>query len=305
VTREIPELRVPLGNPEPRGVAVVVRGAKLLVMARRLDGREYAVLPGGGIDPGETPEQAAVRELAEECSLEGTAVRRLFDGDHGGRPASYVLVDAPDGEPVLGGPEALEQSEDNHHQPLWVTEGELPMLGLLPEGIGELVAAEVWPLRVTEVADDEWPLVERLWQLYQHDLSEFRHSAPDGQGLFVTGRLPAYAESSDRTGYLARRGDVPCGFALVRGLDGDHRLMGEFFVSRSVRGRGVAAAFAREVLDRHPGRWVVPFQNENPPAAAFWRRLAAEVLDNVSEQTIPVPGKAHLPADVWLSGTRH
>ena len=77
MTREIPELRVPLGSPEPRGVAVVVRGAKLLVMARRLDGREYAVLPGGCLEPGETPERAAVRELAEECSLEGTAVRRL------------------------------------------------------------------------------------------------------------------------------------------------------------------------------------------------------------------------------------
>src|SRR3954470_15023671 len=73
--------RVPLGSPEPRAVAVVVRGAKLLVIARRLDGQEYAVLPGGGIEPGESPEQAAVRELAEECSLEGIAVRRLFDGE--------------------------------------------------------------------------------------------------------------------------------------------------------------------------------------------------------------------------------
>jgi ADP-ribose pyrophosphatase YjhB (NUDIX family)/predicted acetyltransferase len=292
-------VRVPLGDPTPRAVAVVVRGHKLLVIRRRLDGREYAVLPGGGIEPGETAADAAVRELAEECSLSGRVVRHLFDGDHGGRSASYFLVDAPDGEPALGGAEAEDHAEDNHYQPLWATEGELPMLGLLPEGVGDLVAAEAWPLRVTEVADDEWPLVERLWQLYQHDLSEFRHSSPDADGLFQARRLPTYREGNDSVAYLARRGDVPSGFALVHDLTGERRLMGEFFVTRSTRGRGVAAAFAREVA----GRWAIPFQNENPRAAAFWRRLAAGLLTDVSELTLEVPGKSHLPDDVWLTGT--
>jgi predicted acetyltransferase len=78
--------------------------------------------------------------------------------------------------------------------------------------------------------------------------------------------------------------------------------MGEFFVTRSTRGRGTAAAFAREVFARHPGPWVVPFQNENLRAAAFWRRLTAEALDHVNETTFAVPGKPHLPPDVWLTG---
>lgn len=297
--------RRPLGDPTPRAVAVVVRGNKLLVIARRLDGREYAALPGGGIEPGETAAEAAVRELAEECSLPGTLVRHLFDSEDGGRPASYFLVDVPDGEPVLGGPEAEEQSEDNHFQPLWATAGELPLLGLLPEGIADLVTAAVWPLRIEEIIDAEWPLLERLWQLYQHDLSEFRHSSPDAEGLFNAGRLPAYRDAEDRVAYLARLGDVPCGFALVRlGVRRDRRTMGEFFVTRSARGRGVAAAFARDVMGRHPGPWVIPFQNENPRAAAFWRRLSAEQLVDVEEQLLPVPGKPHLPPDVWLTGTQ-
>ena len=298
--------RIPLGEPSagPRAVAVVVRGNKLLVIARRLDGQEYAVLPGGGIEPGESPAEAAVRELAEECTLSGTPVRHLFDGNHGGRHASYVLVDVPDGEPVLGGDEAGADSEDNHFQPLWATAAEFPLLGLLPEGIGDLISEAVWPLRVDQVGAEDWPLLERLWQLYQHDLSEFRHSAPNFAGFFNTGRLPAYRESDDRVGYLARLGDVPCGFALVRlGVRRDRRTMGEFFVTRSARGRGTAAAFARDVLSRHPGPWLIPFQNENPRAAAFWRRLAAETLDDASEATYAVPGKPHLPHDVWLTGT--
>jgi predicted acetyltransferase/ADP-ribose pyrophosphatase YjhB (NUDIX family) len=275
-----------------------------LVIARRLDGHEYAVLPGGRIEAGETAAETAVRELAEECSLTGTAVRHLFEGDHGGRHASYVLVDAPAGEPVLGGEEARAQSEQNHFQPLWATAGELPMLGLLPDGVADLVCDAVWPLRVEVAARGEWPVIERMWQLYQHDLSEFRHSALGPAGLFDTGRLPAYAGRDDRVAYLARLGDVPCGFALVRlGTRRDRRTMGEFFVTRSTRGRGTAAAFATEVLTRHPGPWVIPFQNENPRAAAFWRRLAGEVMVDVSEKTLPVPGKAHLPPDVWLTGT--
>jgi predicted acetyltransferase/8-oxo-dGTP pyrophosphatase MutT (NUDIX family) len=296
--------RVPLGGPGagPRGVAVVVRGNKLLVIARRVDGREYAVLPGGRVEPGESPEETAVRELAEECTLTGTAVRRLFDGDHDGRPASYVLVDVPSGEPVLGGTEADAHAEENH--PLWATAAELSMLGLLPDGIGDLVREAVWPLRVDVAGRGDWPVIERLWQLYQHDLSEFRHSAPGTDGLFDASRIPPYRYQDDRIGYVARLGEVPCGFALLRlAVDGDIRAMGEFFVTRSARGRGTAAAFARHVILQHPGPWIVPFQNENPRAAAFWRRLAAEVLVDVSEDLEPVPGKPHLPADVWLRGS--
>jgi len=73
----IPELRVPLGGREPRGVAVVVRGHHLLVLARVLDGYEYAVLPGGGIEPGETAEDAAVREVEEETGIHGRVLALL------------------------------------------------------------------------------------------------------------------------------------------------------------------------------------------------------------------------------------
>ena len=56
-------------------------------------------------------------------------------------------------------------------------------------------------------------------------------------------------------------------------------------------------------MTRAPGSCgTIPFQNENPRAASFWRRFAAETMTDVSERTIPVPGKDHLPPDVWLTG---
>jgi 8-oxo-dGTP pyrophosphatase MutT (NUDIX family) len=295
--------RAPLSSRVPRAVAVVERDGKLLVIRRHLDGRDYAVLPGGGIEPGESPADAAVRELAEECTLDGKVERVLFEADHGDRMATYFLMTGVEGEPVLGGGEATQHGPDNSFHPLWATPAELDALGLLPEGIATMVVDAVWPLTVEPVDGDDWPVVETLWQLYQHDLSEFRGSSPGPDGRFRTGHLPFYdVDDPDAVAYLARRGDRPLGFCLVRGVEQDVRTLGEFFVARSARGGQVARLLAETALRAHPGPWWIAFQDENPRAARFWRRLGEDILTDVREERRAVQGKPHLPPDVWLHG---
>lgn len=53
-----------------RSVAIVVRDGKILMERVFYFGREFFTLPGGGIEKGETPKQACLRELKEECGLD-------------------------------------------------------------------------------------------------------------------------------------------------------------------------------------------------------------------------------------------
>jgi ADP-ribose pyrophosphatase YjhB (NUDIX family) len=61
-----------------RAQVVVLRDGLILLARHERPGSRYWVLPGGEVEPGESPEQAAVREMLEETGLE---VERLLFGE--------------------------------------------------------------------------------------------------------------------------------------------------------------------------------------------------------------------------------
>jgi 8-oxo-dGTP diphosphatase len=117
----------------PRAVAVVRRGQELLVVKRRRDGRDYAVLPGGSVEPGEGFEQAVVRELWEETTLQARVDFELLAAEHDGREARYFLMTDVEGTPELSGPELDAHGPGNSFELLWAGVDDFEPLGLQPD----------------------------------------------------------------------------------------------------------------------------------------------------------------------------
>ena len=83
-------------RPMPdRAAVIIVHDCSVLLMRRRRDHREYYVLPGGGVESGETPEEACVREALEETGLTITIKDKLISLENEGREAVIEYGDHP------------------------------------------------------------------------------------------------------------------------------------------------------------------------------------------------------------------
>lgn len=102
--------------------AIITNAGRVLMIRRReREGRLLWAFPGGGIEEGETPEQAAVRETAEEVDLEVKAIKPLGERVHPqtGRHMSYVACE------VVGG-EARVADEEELAEVAWIRLEEIP-----------------------------------------------------------------------------------------------------------------------------------------------------------------------------------
>lgn len=79
-------------------VAIVRRGDLLLVQRNRPPSEGLWTLPGGRLEPGETPEEAAIREVREELGLTLYALRPLIVLRHGAHQLQTFATQAFDGE---------------------------------------------------------------------------------------------------------------------------------------------------------------------------------------------------------------
>ena len=60
-----------------RAQCIVTKKDRVLLVKHRLDDKEWYCLPGGAVEEGESPLEAALRELSEECLVEGQVIRKI------------------------------------------------------------------------------------------------------------------------------------------------------------------------------------------------------------------------------------
>jgi ADP-ribose pyrophosphatase YjhB (NUDIX family) len=83
--------------------AIIIKDDQILLTKRNKFGDEYYILIGGGVDMGETEEQALYRELREESGVQVANPRKVFienAGDMYGVQHVF-LCDYVSGEPAL------------------------------------------------------------------------------------------------------------------------------------------------------------------------------------------------------------
>lgn len=133
-----------------RSAIILIEDNKLALIERHRAGKHYFAFPGGGVDEGETPEQAAVREAQEELGILVEIKQKIAKVISNGRPQYYFLAKKLSGEFGTGTGEEYGEYNPEHgtYHPLWMSLTDVLTNNVLPRELADLVvhsAKEGWP----------------------------------------------------------------------------------------------------------------------------------------------------------------
>lgn len=155
-----------------RAVGIVIHNNCVLLIERRKEGKHYYVFPGGGVEIGESDQEAVVREIFEEASIvvevEREVYAHFYDQAHQGRgDQHFFLCKYISGDPKLGVGNELEKMKDgkSYYNPVWIPLSELSGMLVYPLEIRD------W---VVEDCKNGFPFEVRSAHLRVEDLREYK-----------------------------------------------------------------------------------------------------------------------------------
>lgn len=154
-------------------------------------------------------------------------------------------------------------------------------------------------VEMSDVEPTDLPIVLNLVPHYVYDMSEWMGWNCNADGTYDgCDDLPEYLSEPWGSLYVLRVNDRLAGFTSVRRLSESPASfdMGEFFVIRKFRRKGVGKEAAEQLFERFRGDWQIRCFVENTPAVEFWRSVVSsysrgEYRESIEDYSCPHSGK--------------
>ncbi|MED0959780.1 NUDIX hydrolase [Bacillus paramycoides] len=121
-----------------RGAAIIIQGGKIALIKRVREGEKYFVFPGGGIEEGETPEEATKREVYEELGIH-IQVKNLIAKVEYKDTEYYYDAYVTGGVFGSGNGEEFELKDRGSYIPVWMPIKELLNINIKPYDVAKSV----------------------------------------------------------------------------------------------------------------------------------------------------------------------
>ncbi len=133
-----------------RSAIILIEEDKLALIERHRAGLHYFAFPGGGVDEGECPEQAAIREAEEELGIVVEIKQKVVEVLFNKNIQYYFLAEKLSGEFGTGTGEEYGEYNPAHgtYHPVWMPLVDVPNNNVLPRELAELIVRSVkecWP----------------------------------------------------------------------------------------------------------------------------------------------------------------
>ena len=128
-----------------RATAIIVKNNLILLIHRFRGGKEFFVLPGGGVEDNETIEEALIREIKEETNYDAKINRKLLEryNEFDDRIHHYFLITDFSGNLQLGGPELKINSDSDRYLLEWHRIDEINNLPLKPDVVKTEILSQI------------------------------------------------------------------------------------------------------------------------------------------------------------------
>jgi 8-oxo-dGTP diphosphatase len=141
-----------------RAGIILLKDDQVALIERHRLGLHYFTFPGGHVDEGETPAQAAIRETQEELGLQVTLKQLVTQLGWQGKWQYYYLAEATGGTFGSGSGEEMvnPHPERGTYHPIWMPVAELLDQPVKPHELAELVVhaiQEGWPEKPVHIPE--------------------------------------------------------------------------------------------------------------------------------------------------------